>query len=79
MARKKKLIQVEEGLWFRFRGAAFTRGVTVSDLLERVLSLYLEDTDVEPAPVREAAIKKVAEAEDKPTKKKPGKDSRFRG
>lgn len=42
MADKTNIgVQVDKGIWFKFRGQAFNEGVTASELLERVMQDYI--------------------------------------
>ena len=41
---KSILVEIDKGLWFRFRGSAFNQGKTVKDLLAEVIRGHLGET-----------------------------------
>lgn len=73
MKTMKTLIEIDRDLWFRFRGRAFNRGLTVRDLLAEVVARYLGEDPLEARPSKETKPSRV----EKPSSKvdRPRRDS----
>jgi len=88
----KKLIEIDERLWMRFRGKAFDMGMTVTNLLPHIIIRYLED---EPPAGKKVLLDTTTNRPEEKEKKRPTgrsldstdedetpikkNDSRFRG